>query len=130
MSRERLIDGGLWGLAVVLLVGVAALSLLPQPPIGGPGPTDLLLHAAAYAPTTLVLLLAGVWRPGRGEGRFPRMTVTFVVLVLLMGAALEVVQGLGLVGPREGEVADALANAVGVGIGAGPWAVLRSRVGS
>lgn len=127
MSTERLIDGGLWGLSIILMAAVVALSVVPQPPIGGPRPIDLLLHVAAYAPTTLVVLLAGVWRPGRGTGPFPRLTVGFVAGVLAVGTLLEVVQALGWAGPRQGEVADALANAVGVGLGAGLWALLRAR---
>ena len=126
MPRRELLDAVLWTLSGILLTSVAVLSLMPKLPVGGPGPIDLLLHAVAYAPTTLSLLLAGVWRPGRGEGPFPKLTVTFIAGILALGVILELVQAFGLAGLREGEIADGIANAVGVGVGAGIWAILRS----
>ena len=127
MNRTRAIDAALWALSGILLVSVVVLSLIPRLPVGGPGPIDLLLHAAAYAPTTLSLLLAGVWRPGRGEGPFPKLTVTFIAGILALGVIIEVVQAFGLAGVRKGEIADALANGIGVGAGAGVWMLLRAR---
>lgn len=127
LGPTRAIDAALWALAGVLLVSVVVLSLIPRLPVGGPGPIDLLLHAAAYAPTTLSLLLAGVWRPGRGEGPFPKLTVSFIAGILALGMILELVQAFGLAGVREGEIADALANGIGVGAGAGVWALARAR---
>jgi len=126
-SSQRLIDTGLWSASAALLLSLVVLSVIPEPPIGGPRPTDLLLHVAAYAPTTLLLLLAGVWRPGRGSGRFPRSALAFILGLILLGSALEAVQALGWAGPRQGEIGDALANAVGVAVGAGWWLLLRAR---
>ena len=34
---------------------------------------DKGLHAVSYFATTLSLLFAAVWRPGRGEGPFPNL---------------------------------------------------------
>jgi hypothetical protein len=112
--------------SAALLALLVLLSLIAQPPIGGPRPLDLFLHVAAYAPTTLMLLLAGVWRPGRGVGRFPRSTLGFLVGLIVLGSALEAVQALGWAGPRQGEPVDALANAIGVGTGGAVWWLLRT----
>ncbi len=111
---------------MLLLASLIVLSLLPKLPIGGPKPIDLALHAAAYGPTTLSLLLAGVWRPGRGEGPFPKLTVAFIAAILVLGVVLELVQAFALAGVREGEIADALANGIGVGAGAAVWSLLRA----
>ncbi len=126
MDPRRIIDSALWGLSALLLVSLVVLSVLPKLPIGGPKPIDLALHAAAYAPTTLSLLLAGVWRPGRGAGPFPKLTTAFIVGILAIGVILELVQAFALAGVREGEIADALANGIGVGAGAGVWSLLRA----
>jgi hypothetical protein len=126
-SRQRLIDTGLWGASVALILSLVVLSLIPQPPIAGSHPSDLILHVAAYAPTTLIFLLAGVWRPGRGVGRFPHATFAFVLGLVVLGTALEAIQALGWAATRQGEVADALANAVGVGTGTAAWSLLRAR---
>jgi hypothetical protein len=126
-SRQRLIDTGLWVASAAVIASVLILSLIPQPPIGGPRPLDLLLHVAAYAPTALLLLLAGVWRAGRGMGQFPRSTFGFIGGLIVFGGALEAVQALGWAGPRQGEAADALANAMGVGSGGAVWWLLRAR---
>ncbi|MGH2652952.1 MAG: VanZ family protein [Actinomycetota bacterium] len=127
-TRGKVIDAALWTLSALLLGTLTTLSLVPSPPVGGPRPVDLILHVAAYAPTTLVLLLAAVWRPGRGPGRFPGMAGWIVAGLVLLGAGIEVVQGLGLTGPRQGEPIDALANALGVAAGFGMWSVLETRV--
>lgn len=124
--KRRFVDALLWVASVALMVALVILSLIPQPPIGGPRPTDLLLHVAAYAPTTFMLLLAAVWRPGRGMGPFPNSAVAVIVALMVLGAALEGAQALGWAGPRQGEVTDVIANVVGVGTGGLGWRLLRA----
>jgi hypothetical protein len=60
-------------------------------------------------------------------GQFPRSTFGFIGGLIVFGGALEVVQAFGWAGPRQGEAADALANAMGVGTGGGIWWLLRAR---
>jgi hypothetical protein len=91
----------------------------------GPRPTDLVLHVLAYAPTMFLLLLAAVWRPGRGSGPIPGGAVWIGLALVGLGIALELVQGLQIVPGREGDAPDAAANAAGVAAGATLWAILR-----
>ena len=71
-------------------------------------------HALAYFVTTLLVLLAAVWRPGRGEGVLWRWRGGSSWGWSLAGGAVEVVQSS--VG-RDGELADWLAEIVAVAAG-------------
>ena len=93
------------------------LSLWVVPPgTSAFGGADKVEHALAYFVTTLLVLLAAVWRPGRGEGALWRWRVWVVLGMIAAGGAVEVVQSS--VG-REGEVADWVAEIVAVAAAVG-----------
>ncbi|KAF1685187.1 hypothetical protein B1992_13060 [Pseudoxanthomonas broegbernensis] len=103
---------GLWCAAVALVV---VLSLVPPPPLPLPRHGDKLEHLLAYAllSAAAVQVLAGRWR----------LLVAGAGLALL-GMALEWAQG-ALTVTRQADMADAVANALGVGLGLltalSPW---------
>ncbi len=72
---------------------------------------DKVGHAIAYFATTLSFLFAAVWRPGRGEGRYPRVGMWFPMGAVGFGVLAEVLQGL--TPHRSPELNDVLAEAVG-----------------
>ena len=80
-------------------------------------------HAFAYFVTSLLLLLAAVWRPGRGDGVLAPWTWWVLGAMVLAGGAVEIVQSF--VG-REAELADWVAEIVAVVAAAGVLAVLRA----
>ena len=101
------------------------LSLWAVPPgTSAFGGADKVEHALAYFVTTLLVLLAAVWRPGRGEGALWRWRGWVVVGMILAGGAVEVVQSS--VG-REGEFADWAAEIVAVAAAVGVLWWLRRR---
>ena len=126
-ASDRAVDAVLWSLSALLATALITFSLGPGLGIGGPGPMDLLLHFTAYAANTFVLLLAAVWRPGRGAGRFPRMAMAIALGFVLFGVGLEILQGFRLFSLRRPEPADAIANAVGVAAAMAGWFLLRRR---
>ena len=79
---------------------------------------DKVEHAFAYFVTTLLVLCAAVWRPGRGEGPFSRWWWAVLAVMVAAGGAVEIVQSF--VG-REAELADWLAEIIAVTLA---WAVL------
>jgi len=94
-----------WWLAagVALVALVAVLSLMPAPPrMGG---SDKLAHLSAYA--SMALWFAGIYRSSR--------YAAILLVLLLLGVAIEVLQGLGE--SRQPEFADAAANLAGVVFG-------------
>jgi VanZ family protein len=95
---------GLWWLAVLVVI---VFSLTPPPPIELPRNGDKVEHLLAYA--VLAAAATQVFRPG-----WP-LLVAGAGLVL-MGIALEFAQG-ALTVTRMADPADALANALGVGLG-------------
>ena len=100
-----------------LVAAIVYLSLTPKPPDVGTG--DKLSHFAAYG--TLMFWFALLYRPTRTRALY---AAGFVA----MGVAIEFLQGFT---GRHFEVADMLANTVGVVLG---WAValmwfgIRSRI--
>ncbi len=91
------------------VVGLSALSVTPRdylPPVVGVEVWDKLQHVLAYA----VLSALG----GRAYPAKKHVAALFFGLVAL-GGALEAIQTI--VPGREAGVADAIANAVGIGIG-------------
>lgn len=125
-NGSRLVDPVLWALGGVLLVAIVSLSL-------GPGvgealfpSSDKLFHAGAYGVLSFVVLLAGVWRPGRGEGRWPTKTALVLAAVIALGVAIELVQPLFA---RDADVWDGLADAGGALIAAAAWSLLKRRTG-
>ncbi len=110
-----------------MLATLTTLSLTPDPPVPDAPLADKATHVLAYGGTTLVLLLAAVWRPGRGDGPFRTGTAIVAFGLLALGVGLEVVQGLEIFGPRTAEPADAVANGIGVVAGVAVWWLVRSR---
>ena len=72
--------------------------------------------------TALLILLAAVWRPGRGDGVLARWQWWVVAAMVLAGGAIEIIQSF--VG-REAELADWVAEIVAVALATGVLWVLR-----
>jgi VanZ family protein len=114
----------LWAAALAALVWLLVASLGPAPSlIDAFRFADKVFHALHYALTTILFLLAAVWRPGRGAGPAPRAAKAIVVTGLILGAAIEVIQGF--IG-RQADLVDFLADAAGIALGLGSWAGLRA----
>ena len=113
VRRGRFIDLLLWlttaGLSLLTLVFSFGLS---APGAGTFAFADKIGHGLMYFATFLCLLLAAVWRPGRGDGSFPTMALPFAIGVVIAGTAIEVLQEVAT-GGRHAEVGDVLAEAVG-----------------
>jgi VanZ family protein len=114
--REHRIDLVLWGVAAVAIGLTVVLSFVGEPPGSGFGHgIDKLEHAIAYFVTVTAILLAAVWRPGRGPGRFAGARWWIVGAALGAGALIEVLQST-MTADRQGDVRDWLAEVVGVGL--------------
>ena len=99
------------------------LSLVEVPPgTSAFGGADKVEHAFAYFVTALLILLAAVWRPGRGDGVLAPWRWWVVVAMVLAGGAVEIVQSY--VG-RKAELKDWVAEIVAVVLAAGVLALLR-----
>lgn len=115
----------MWGLAAASVVAVLVVSLSrgsteEWPLRGAP------IHVALYASLTFWLLCTVVWAPYKGRGRFPRAAPYVVMFATALGVFAEMAQNA--VETRTPDPWDALADAVGVAIGALLWIVLRSFV--
>ena len=121
-QRRRVVDASLWLLAGMLLTAIIVLSLGPAEAPDSFPYEDKIFHAAAYAALTFVVLLAGVWRPGRGNGRWPAATGWMLLGVVVFGIALEVIQAFV---SRDVSAFDGLADAVGATLALGIWKSLR-----
>jgi len=117
----------LWALGGALLIAIVILSLGPKGPPQPFSLADKLWHGLAYFALTGCLLLAAVWRPGRGSGLLPGAAGAITVGAVVLGVILEIAQAFDPFADREGDVADWLANAIGVLVGFGVWSYLRSR---
>jgi hypothetical protein len=120
----RVVDASLWVLSGVMTGALVVLSVLAQPPSRAPGRSI----SSCTRPPTLPRPSSScwrVWRPGRGPGPLPRGAVWIAGGLGLLGICLELIQGLELAPGREGDPLDALANGVGVTIGAAAWAFWR-----
>ena len=119
------LDAVLWTAAVATLGTVVLFSLGP-----GAGPTgilgaDKLWHALAYGALTGGWLLAAVWRPGRGPGRYPGGAPLIVIGAAVLGALLELLQGgVG----RFADPLDWMANLVGIALATVAWLLMRRGV--
>ena len=108
------------GAAFVVLAGIAYLSLVPVWDPDFPGPFDQLPHAVAYAVLTAVLLAI---LPPRSSTDTPWAgAIALGLSLIIFGSLMELAQAV--VG-RDVESADAIANAVGVGVALAVWYVLR-----
>lgn len=121
--KIRLLRVGLWLTSLLLLTVITALSLIPQPVVVW----DKLAHAAAYAVLLQSVLLAAVWAPGLGEGRWPEGHMALVIAAICFGAVIEILQGAYFA--RTPDALDAASNALGALIGAAAWYGLRRTYG-
>jgi VanZ family protein len=122
-ARGSWIDVVLW--AAAILCGLVTLwwSLVSLPPerhlFRG---VDKLQHGLAYFVTSLSLLLAAVWRPGRGDGPFARWSIWIVGALVAAGAGIEVLQSF--IG-RDAELGDWIAEIVAVALAYGVLQIVR-----
>ena len=86
---------------------------------------DKIWHGLAYFITGLLFLLAGVWRPGRGPGPFPRAGTVFAMIGVAAGGLVEVAQAL--TATRDAELLDWVAEIVGILAALGAVVALRAR---
>lgn len=121
---SRALDAVLWTVAVAMLLTVVLYSLGPGAGPSGIFAADKLWHALAYGALTGVWLLAAVWRPGRGPGRYPGGAAPIVIGTVVLGGFLELLQAL--VG-RAADPFDWLANVLGVALVSGAWFLVRRR---
>jgi VanZ family protein len=125
-ARSQLIDTLLW-VATLVLLALSFLLSWGQPPRFGPRfeLDDKLWHLLGYGALCLTLLMAAVWRPGRGEGSFPRAARAAALLVLGIAWITEALQApFG----RDAELLDAVADLGGIVAGFVAWRMLaRSR---
>lgn len=123
-----LVDAALWWVSLGLLAATFLLSLGPAPPgLKAFFASDKVIHAAGYAALTGSWLLAAVWRPGRGDGPFPRAARIVVFGAIVLGAAIEVAQHFV---DRTADPFDALADAGGALLTLWLWGVLKRWTGS
>ena len=117
-------DVVLWGLAVASAAATAWFSLVEPPPMAGAfHGADKVEHALAYFATVLCTLLAGVWRPGRGLGRYPRSAVSVAVGAVVVAIGIELVQGM--TATRHRDWGDVVAGATGTLTALAVWGSLR-----
>jgi hypothetical protein len=118
------VDVVLWLSAFACGVVTLWLSLFAVPPgttaFGG---ADKVEHGLAYFVTALLLLLAAVWRPGRGDGPFARWWWGVVGGLVIAGGAIELIQTQ--VG-REGEWKDWFVEIVAVALASAAIWVVRA----
>ncbi len=106
------VDVALWVLTVLCALATVWFSFFQGPPGGNAFPgADKAGHALAYFATLLSFLFAGVWRPGRGDGPFPKFAPWAAALAVGGGIAIEILQGM--TATRTSDVRDVLAEVVG-----------------
>jgi VanZ family protein len=119
-------DAVLWALAGLALGATLLYSLVTTPPGANAFPiADKLLHAGCYVVVTGSLLLAAVWRPGRGDGAFPQAGEVIVGAIVAFGIAIEVLQGAFF--HRTADPRDVVANLAGASVAYLAWRGVRSR---
>jgi hypothetical protein len=117
--RGELSEGLLWTLVSVFVLTDIVLSLAPGADDTDPFATkDKLVHVLVNAALVLLLLFAFVWRPTRGQGRWPGRAAEVLFGVLAFGAVLEILQ---LLVGRDGTMSDVVANAIGGICGLFAW---------
>ena len=121
-ARSLLLDAALWTASFVLFVLSIVFSWGVPPEIGPHFDwVDKAWHFLGYGALTGTLLLAAVWRPGRGRGRFPRAGLSVALLVLAVAWLTEALQSpFG----RDVETMDALADLAGVTLSFAGWRAL------
>ena len=123
-SREARIDVVLWAAAAVCVFLTLWWSLLKAPPEENLfANVDKVEHGLAYFMTSLLVLLAGVWRPGRGDGPFARWGWWVPVVLIAAGGGIEILQSF--IG-RDAALGDWAAEIVAVALAWGTVAALRA----
>jgi VanZ family protein len=125
LDHRHRIDVLLWSAAAGVGSGIILASVLVAPDVRVlrfPG-ADKVGHATAYFAFSLLLLLAGVWRPGRVHGVW-KGPAPALALAVGYGAVLEVVQGM--VG-RDAQILDVLADLLGAMVALLVWSIWRRR---
>jgi VanZ family protein len=125
------VDALLWALTVACAAATVWFSFVDPPPGAGSFTgADKIMHGVAYLATSFCFLLAAVWRPGRGPGRFPLVGQRVPFLAVGAGILIEILQGM--TATRQAEVGDVLAELVGVlaAFAIHGWLRTRSRDGS
>lgn len=122
---SRMIDAALWTATAVSGVLTVVLSLVASPPGTSAFPgVDKVEHLVAYAATVSLFLLAAVWRPGRGEGRWWAVRGWVLPAAVVAAGAIELIQGpIG----REQELADWVAGSLGAALAVAGNVALRRR---
>src|SRR5262249_9271317 len=123
VSRSRLVDVGIWIVALLATAATLWFSLGPTAPDEG---VDKGLHRTAFFFDTLAILLVLVWRPGRDKRSFDA-ALWVALAILVAGGLIELLQG-GFV-HRDAQFADWVADAVGVGLAVLVFAVARRTLG-
>jgi len=118
-AGSRALDAALWAASAVLFGLSLFLSWGPPPDIGPDFDwIDKAWHFLGYGALTGTLLLAAVWRPGRGAGRFPRAALHVALLVLAVAWLTEALQApFG----RDFDPTDAFANLAGIAVAFTAW---------
>ena len=124
--REHRLDLVLWSIVALSIVFTVVWSFVEPPGAGFGHGIDKGQHALAYFVTMLAALLAAVWRPGRGPGRFPGARWLIAAGALACGAMIEILQSVSTTN-RQGDVGDWLAEVVGVGLAVFALSVLEQR---
>jgi len=122
---SQLFDAALWAASLGLFVLSLVFSWGPPPPSPNVSWFDKVWHGLGYGALTGTLLLAAVWRPGRGPGRFPRTGLRVALLVLALAWLTEVLQApFG----RDASPTDGLVDFIGVAVALAAWklAILHS----
>ena len=128
-TRDKGIDAALWVLCLDCLVLIIWNSAGDAPAAFDIPHADKALHLVSYFSLTLLLLLAAVWRPGRGPSGFGDIGRTVIVAVGVFGILIEVAQGLLF--ERTADAVDAVMNIAGCLLAWALWMALRrSSMGS
>ncbi len=122
-TRYSALDTVLGVLSLCLVGVVLRLTLGPVPDEAALFPqADKLFHAGSLGLLAFLLLLVGVWRPGRGAGWWPAGAWWIVGGSALFGVLIEVAQSFL---SRDADVFDALADLMGTLIAL--WSLLKQR---
>jgi hypothetical protein len=122
------VDAALWVLAILLTAVLVYYSFFSVPAIADSFTNaDKVFHALAFASTVGAYLFAGVWRPGRGRGRFSWAAPAIVSGAIVTTILIEVLQGAFF--HRDAQILDAVAGSLGALSALGSWGVVRVAFG-
>jgi VanZ family protein len=114
-TTDRRIDAALWAGFACSIAFTLFWALGAAPPGGRLFPrADKVFHAFAFASILGTFLLAGVWRPGRGSGRYEAATPAFIAGLMAFGVIIELVQSE--ISGRDADILDLVADLVGMGL--------------